>query len=555
MACPAFINKTMKHRKVFLKAEDGVEKIVKKLTKLKDDEIIFHVPEDSVLGSSLDDFYTIKREAILAEKKIFIESVDPHIEELAERSGLPTINPIFNKGERFISDIIPRGKKRKAGDLSKEEFLEHEEKVSLPELSQAKEDETRDFFSIPKKKSKIESRQEQKVKEPVNKKRQVLVVAGVVLVLVVSGFFAVKILPEANIEIVLKEIPFSFNENVKMSTAVYEAVVPENEEIFILPGETLVAVKNIEMKFPASGVENIEKKATGEIYIYNEFSSSPQVLVATTRFSSPSGKIFRLDERTTVPGAEIVEGKIFPSRIKVSVTADKAGEEYNINPDPEKKWTIPAFEENSLTDRYRGFYAYPASVMESGYSGVARIPTEEDIQKAEKEIKNSLQSALENQIIIVYSDDFKVIKGARQFEITKMEVQEQADETGQFGIFAEAKMRAFVFKEKILKDVLAQKNASSVDFDYHIIKSEFTYSDPQIDWEEGQMVFNTEGSFALRPTINENNLRAQLIGQTESMIRPIIFSIPGLKQARISLQPFWVNNVPENPKKVNIEVK
>jgi len=545
----------MKHRKVFLKAEDGVEKIVKKLTKLKDDEIIFHVPEDSVLGFSLDDFYTIKREAILAEKKIFIESVDPHIEELAERSGLPTINPVFNKEERFISDIIPRGKKRKVRDLSKREFLEHKEEVSLPELSQTKEDEARDFFSIPKKKSRIESRQEKEVKEPVNKKKQILVVTGIVLIFVVFGFFAAKILPEANIEIVLKEIPFSFNETIKTSTAVYEAVVPENEEILILPGETLVAVKNVEMKFPASGVENIEKKATGEIYVYNEFSSSPQVLVATTRFSSPSGKVFRLDERTTVPGAEIVEGKIFPSRIKVSVTADKAGEEYNINPDPKEKWTIPAFEENNLTDRYRGFYAYPASVMENGYSGIARISTEEDIQKAEKEIKNSLQSVLENQIMIVHSDDFEVIEGARQFEITKMEVQEQADETGQFGIFAEAKMRTFVFKEKTLKDILAQKNASSVDFDYYVIKSEFTYSNPQIDWEEGQMTFNTEGSFVLRPTINENNLRAQLIGQTESMIRPIIFSIPGLKQARISLQPFWVNNVPENPKKVNIEVK
>jgi len=86
----------------------------------------------------------------------------------------------------------------------------------------------------------------------------------------------------------------------------------------------------------ATGVENVEKKASGRIVVYNEFSSAPQKLIATTRFETPDGKIYRIKDAVTVPGAGSVEATVY---------ADQPGEEYNIDL---TDFTIPGFKGNFL---------------------------------------------------------------------------------------------------------------------------------------------------------------------------------------------------------------
>jgi hypothetical protein len=539
-----------KEHKIFLEPEESLEEVIDKIKKGKGDKIVLHIPEGSVLRSSIDNFYAIKEKSFIEGKEILIESVDPYIEEIAERVGLDAINPIFGREEHFVSDIIPRRKKgilTSTSDYKKEGGVEKE-----------KEDKAYNFFNAPKskkilKEEKRKEKKERKAIQPVNRKKRSLVLAGTFTLLILLGFLAVNVLPKADVEVTLKKSPLSFEENIIASASVYEIALGEEE--IIIPGELLTAVKNIEKKFPATGEEEIQKKATGELYIYNEYSSAPQTLVDTTRFVSSEGKVFRLDEKVTVPGAEIIGGEILPSKIKVSVTADKAGEEYNINSDSEEKWTIPGFKEAGLTDRYNKFYAKTASSMSGGYSGISKVPTEEDLEKAEAEIKEILKSSLESQIMIAYSDNFKSLEPARQFEITKIDFSERADDEGNFSIFAEGKTEAFVFEEKTLKEALIEKNSSPLDFDFQIIESKVNYSEAKTGENEESISFSINGSFVVEPKINKDNLKAQLIGQTEEMVKPILFSIPNLEKARITLWPFWVSKVPENPKKVNIELK
>ncbi|HMB17457.1 MAG TPA: hypothetical protein VKO61_00910 [Candidatus Paceibacterota bacterium] len=535
-----------KENKVFLDPDDGLEDVIKKIKKNKHDQITLHIPQGSVLKSSLDNFHTIQREAVLAEKEILIESVNKYIEELAERAGLKAINPIFGREEKLVSDIIPRDSK-KSVNKSKD--------FNDKELSKSKEEKAKTFFNTPRKKKNKSKKQKKSKKSlsPVNKKKRALVTTGVFLLLIAFGFLSAHILPKADITLTLKKNTIDFVEKVKASSSVYETSVKNNQ--IILPGEILTASQNIEKKFPASGEKKIEEKAHGEIYIYNEFSSSPQVLVATTRFVSPGGKVFRLDERTTVPGAKIVDGGIEPSKIKVSVTASKPGEEYNINPDFDTKWTIPGFKEAGLMKRYEGFYGKPATKMSEGYSGVAKTPTEQDIKNAKEEISKTLQNSLEKQAVVANSDEFKILKAAKEFKINEIDISKKADEDGNFSVFAEGHIKIFVFKEGVLKEALVKKNDSSVNFNFNITKDQLTYKEESPDWENNQLSFTAEGSFVLKPKINEKNLKAQLVGQAESVIKSIIFSVPGLERAKVSLWPFWVNKVPENPNKVNIKLK
>lgn len=79
------------------------------------------------------------------------------------------------------------------------------------------------------------------------------------------------------------------------------------------------------------------QKARGFVTIYNYYNK-PQPLVTSTRLLSPSGLTFRIDENINVPSSSVVNGEVVPGEIRVSITADKIGPEYRIEP---SKFSIP----------------------------------------------------------------------------------------------------------------------------------------------------------------------------------------------------------------------
>ena len=93
----------------------------------------------------------------------------------------------------------------------------------------------------------------------------------------------------------------------------------------------------------------VAQKSKGKITVYNEYGSSPQILIATTRFQSVEGLIFRTLKTISVPGARVENGKTIAGAIDVEVIADKAGQVYNVAPG---KFTIPAFKEKGDADRF-----------------------------------------------------------------------------------------------------------------------------------------------------------------------------------------------------------
>src|SRR3989344_498498 len=51
-----------------------------------------------------------------------------------------------------------------------------------------------------------------------------------------------------------------------------------------------------------SGEEQVERKASGVIVVYNDASAEPQKLIENTRFESPSRKIYRIKSAISIPG-------------------------------------------------------------------------------------------------------------------------------------------------------------------------------------------------------------------------------------------------------------
>jgi len=304
------------------------------------------------------------------------------------------------------------------------------------------------------------------------------------------------------------------------------------------------------MRFPASGYQKVESKAKGKLTVYNAFSSEPQILVATTRFLSPDGKIFRLDKAVVIPGAKIVDGKVVPSSIMVEVTADKAGIEYNIGK-PSGRWFIPGF---SGTPKYDKFYAEAASVFEGGFVGEKAVPTD-DINKAKAVLEQTLKDTLFSQLLAV-SNELKFIEEMSMFKLVKFEINSNVDADNNFSAFGEGEMYRIGFKEENLKDALIKKISqplqAKLTYPLVVNKFDFKYSGSQVDFDKGIASLTVSGQAIFVPAFDKEAFKKEIVKLKGEALREKTYKINGLERARIVFWPFWVNSVPSRENRINL---
>ncbi len=95
--------------------------------------------------------------------------------------------------------------------------------------------------------------------------------------------------------------------------------------------------------FPATGKRVEETKATGVVRFENLDFLNSNTVPAGSIVGTNSGVRFRTNGSVTVPKADIVGLSLFPGKISVKVTAVKAGEDGNV--DPNTIVVVPAGEE------------------------------------------------------------------------------------------------------------------------------------------------------------------------------------------------------------------
>ena len=175
-----------------------------------------------------------------------------------------------------------------------------------------------------------------------------------------SAFF-----DHADITINFKQTPWSYQNNFTASKNAV-GINPSNNTI---PAQVFTSTKNVTESFPGSSVQQVSQKAQGTITIYNAYGASSQELVATTRFLTPDGKIFRITQNVTVPGeTKTANGTLAPSSITAPIVADQAGPDYNVG--PVAKLSIPGFDSNSALEA--GFYGVITASTTGGFIGTAR---------------------------------------------------------------------------------------------------------------------------------------------------------------------------------------
>ena len=485
---------------------------------------------------------------------------------------------IFPKSAIILKMDSPKEKKIKIIDIKKpaiggEKIIEWQAEENLSESSKQikteiikpkPEDKTEILKELVEKEIEIEKKREKPTesifKKPTSgeiahkiqkekKGKFQFFLAFILVFIFLSGsvYAGVKILPRAEVKIVTKKANWDYGNSVRINPKIADIDVVNRQ----IPAAIFSEKKNMNISWQATGKKYIEKKASGKITIYNEYSSGPQRLDVNTRFEAPDGKIFRLKSKVIIPGAKIESGKIVASSIEGEIIADKPGEAYNIS--PVSNFTIPGLKG---ADKYEKFYGRSQNPMTGGFVGETAYPTEDDIKKAkifaENQIKNVVETFLLTQLT---SENFKAVDGTAQTTIAKEVVNKETDETGNFSVYVEANSSIQAFKEITLLDLMTALANQAIGNGFKLKSYKIDYKPIEIEVKTNLVVLPVDFSGIFLMPLDQNDFMQKVVSKSDTELKSLIFSSPNIEKADISFWPFWVSRVPDDINRIKIIVE
>lgn len=367
---------------------------------------------------------------------------------------------------------------------------------------------------------------------------------GITLIVIVLCLIFWSMFATATVRVVLSQQTTTINDN-------FSAVRGTNSE-GLLSYQIVKLQEKATREVQPTSEEEVERKASGQIVVYNKHGEASQKLIANTRFEAPDGKIYRIDKAVTVPGAKGSGDNMVPGSIEVTIYADEAGERYNIGL---IDFTIPGLKTTPL---YDDFFARSKTEMSGGYSGVLRSASEEDIENTSLALQQGLRESLLMEIRSTIGGDSILYDDAIFIDFTT-HVPTEVSENGMLNIEETGLLQAIVFDRKELSSEIAKKSLSSYDGSIVLVRNldetHFVFENK----EEFDITVNESFDFVLSGTphivweIDEVAFRNDLAGLSKSSISTIIQNYSSVRKIEADIKPFWKGSFPDDPDSIIIE--
>lgn len=376
--------------------------------------------------------------------------------------------------------------------------------------------------------------------------RAKLVTGSVLLVLAAAAVVCQLTLPTTEITIYPKAELVEFDISIVGRNKISDI----DEDLNEIPLQKIEVSQLKSGEFPATGEKQISEKARGRITIFNEYSSSPQILVATTRFESPGGKVFRIYEGVTIPGAEIKENKIVPSSVEVEVIAEEPGEEYNIEAG---NFTIPGFKG---TPKYVGFYAESDTPMAGGSVKVIKVVSARDIEDAENELSRSLEKEVENSFAEQIPTDLKMIEESMHRETKIVSAVSEDTEADKFTMEVKTVASALLYEEEDLEQLVDFNISTVISSDRMILPGtqQMEVLEYAVDNQKGEVTFSVHVLEEMAWYLDSQLLKQDLAGLKADEVQNYLASQLSIQEAKVTFWPFWVKRVPKREDKIKINI-
>ncbi|MDO8729053.1 MAG: hypothetical protein Q7K26_04160 [bacterium] len=313
-------------------------------------------------------------------------------------------------------------------------------------------------------------------------------------------------------------------------------------------GELLYSIVKLSLdkglEASASGEEEVKRRASGVIAIYNA-GASEQRFRATTRFETPDGKIYQVQDAITIPGKKVVGGVDNPGVLEVTVYAENPGKEFNIGL---TDFTLPGLKGTSLAS---SVYARSKTVMSGGFAGVEKVVKSEDKAQIKAQLEIALKEELNSEAKAQVPEDFILLPSLSSITFEDLP-QTESTTVDSVKINMHAELFGVMFKRSDLSNRLVLNKITltpgeSVDIvGLDSLNFTFPTNVSANTPTSNEIKFVVKGEAVIVWRIDEVALKTDLIGKHKRDIPSILNNYPTIVSASATIRPFWKSSFPED---------
>lgn len=293
----------------------------------------------------------------------------------------------------------------------------------------------------------------------------------------------------------------------------------------------------------SSGTQTVNSSAQGTVTISNS-QSVAQKLIANTRFATTAGLVFRIHAAVTVPAKGSVQATVF---------ADQPGASYNVGP---SSFTIPGF---SGTAQFTQVTAKSSGSMSGGASGAQPIVDAATAAATRASLQTALATDLATQIAGQVPAGYVLLPGAATTTYQALS-STPSTTTGMVDVKEEGTLSAVVMPNAALASAIASATRGTTD-----AATPLTIADPSAlilkttgafpGTDSSSFAFSLSGTAKLIASIDPNQISSAIAGKTRTAAEVALTNYPAVKQAVLTLRPFWASTFPQDPAKIKVVVE
>lgn len=310
-----------------------------------------------------------------------------------------------------------------------------------------------------------------------------------------------------------------------------------------LPFEIVTVEKTAGTPVPAESTEMANDPASGKIVISNA-QPNPQTLIKNTRFESPNGLIYRIQDSITIPAGSATS----PGTLEVTVYADAGGDTYNIGP---TTFTVPGLKGSASFDLVTAKSNEP---MTGGFSGERASVGQATRDAQDTKNRAALETSLREGMLEALPEGYILVPGASF--ISYAPAPDTADRDNAVTVTTKGTMTAVVFPQAALAKSIAYKVVGSYAGQPISIPDAagltLTSSIEGAPVGAETFTFSLNGNTTLVWDIDSQRIAGAVAGKTRDAAENILQSFPEVASATLVLRPFWSSSFPDDPADIEV---
>lgn len=512
-------------QKIYLEADEEITSVIDKIRQAEETEIVLIFPKKATITHSLVSLKLLKKQAEIFNKHLILVIYDEVGRYLAKSANFP-LGKIADSGEVIFKEPTIKKTEEKAKEIIIEKTGKIEKEFDSKFLK-AYDKTIKKVFLLPK--------------FSLKKFLPIIIILAAVL-----WYLCFFILPKAEIKIVPKT-EFYTNE---VELAVDSNVDNINQDKNIIPGK--LETKEIwvtKKKFDVKGEKEIGDRASGEIVVYNKFSSENITLPKETKFQA-QGKTFLSLSDFEIPGAKVKGGKTIPGQVIVKVIAEKGGDQYNIKPSVFILSSLPPM-------RQKDIWGESKSEFSGGSSKKIKAISEEDLKRAKNELIKEGESQAKEQLKNNPGQGKMFIENAISADVLETKTEAKVNqEAVSFEMEGKIRIKTIIFAKEDLKNIIFRELNKKLEGKKMVVDNNLDegvlYEVKNFDANLGKLIFIAKINKLVATVFDTKKLKTELFGLNKQQIQKKLYENKEIQDVKINFWPFWVTKMPTNKAKIKI---